>query len=81
MSALSRTSPRACSISLPISSVTGLANSSTRARRIAAAFAAITDLWANVVCRQVLKQVAAVAIDFSNCSSVSSSKVFRVSPL
>src|ERR1035438_8152666 len=58
MAALSPTSPRAWSMSLPISSVTGRANSSTRARIMAAAFAATAARSANVVCRQVSKQVA-----------------------
>ena len=80
MSALSATSPRASSMSLPISSVTGRANSSTRARMMAAAFATTAARSANVVCRQVSKQVAAVSSAVSSCLSVSSSNVFRILP-
>ena len=80
MSALSATSPRAWSMSLPISSVTGRANSSTRARIIAAAFPTTTARSANVVCRHVSKQVAAVLSAVSSCSSVSCSNVFKILP-
>src|ERR1017187_228540 len=67
MSALSTTSPRAWAMSLPISSVIGRANSSVRARIMAAAFVTTAGRPAKVVCRQFSKQVAAFPSAVSSC--------------
>jgi hypothetical protein len=80
MSALSATSPRASAIRLPISSVTGRANCSARARSRAAALATTAARWAKVVCRQVEKHFSAVLRAVSNWAVVSVAKVRRISP-
>lgn len=61
--------------------ITGLAKSSTRARKIAADFATTTARSAKVLNRQVSKQVAAVLSDVSNCLLVISLNLFRTLPV